>query len=253
MGISNSNSLITQRSLTKTSWRSLSTGKNMENFKLIPLGESGKFAIVDEEDYEWLSQWNWSLGDGYARRTIAEKNYSISKTGRKYKKTKTILMHRLINQTPEGFDTDHKNRNRLDNQRSNLRTATRFENAQNVGIRVTNTSGHTGVSWDKGKWVAKTSINKKRSVIGRFDTREEASEVYQTFISGTLEQQEAIKCSYKTSNRKLIGVHWNKKNQRWFAQGCKNKKRTHLGSFADKEDAIAARKNWESSQSSTEP
>jgi len=210
-------------------------------FKLIPLGKSGKFAIVDEEDYEWLMQWKWKLNiNGYAARTTRSKS-----------KFACVYMHRLINQTPEGFDTDHINRNRLDNRRSNLKTATKKENCRNKGIAKTNTSGYIGVTWDKNKWVAQSSIDKKRVYIGRFDTPEEASNAYQAFISAATKDRELMAFSNKISNRKELGVHWDKKSQKWIAQKWKGGKSIYIGAFKDKKDAIAARKNWELSHQST--
>lgn len=86
----------------------------------IPLTK-GAVAIVDEEDYELVSKYKWHLNSmGYAVwRGMVD--------GKK----KTIRMHRLINNTPDGKYTDHINRNRLDNRRCNLRTVTQKENMQN--------------------------------------------------------------------------------------------------------------------------
>lgn len=162
--------------------------------KLIPLGKSGKFAIVDEEDYEWLSQWKWHLDkDGYAVRRQWQYATEEGENSNTEKKYVSIRMHKEINQTPKGFDTDHINWNKADNRRSNLRTATRAENIRNQGLRRSNSSGFTGVYWDKNK-------------------------------------------------------------QKWSAKSFKNGKEHYIGRFANKEDAIAARKTWElSHQSSTEP
>ena len=46
----------------------------------------------------------------------------------------------------------------------------------NVGIKRNNTSGVTGVSWDKAenKWKAQIGINNKMIHLGRFDNFDEA-------------------------------------------------------------------------------
>lgn len=44
---------------------------------------------------------------------------------------KILRMHRIINNTPEGYDTDHINGYKLNNHCHNLRTATRSENMDN--------------------------------------------------------------------------------------------------------------------------
>ena len=89
---------------------------------------------------------------------------------------KLVRMHRIINNTPRGLDTDHINRNKLDNRCSNLRTATRTQNNFNASLRSDNTSGHKGVTWDKTtkKWVAQICAGGKVKKIGRFCRIEDA-------------------------------------------------------------------------------
>lgn len=124
----------------------------------------GASTVVDDADYEFLSQWRWKLHpQGYAARSTwnaAEKKYA------------TVLMHRLIAQTPCGLQADHINRDRLDNRRCNLRNVTPSVNTWNQGMRTDNTSGVRGVCFDRtrGKWKATYG---KRS-LGRFDTFAEA-------------------------------------------------------------------------------
>mgnify|MGYP000863706242 FL=1 len=97
----------------------------------IALGD-GFTAYVDAKDYEWLSRWTWYLRGGYAIRR--EKN-------------KVIYMHREIMKPPNGVLVDHKNRNKLDNTRDNLRHATRQENARNHPKRRGSSSRFRGVSY----------------------------------------------------------------------------------------------------------
>ncbi len=81
----------------------------------------GIFAIVDDGDFEWLNQWRWSLASGYARRCTRK-----TEGHRRW-----VLMHRVINKTPHGMETDHINGDRLDNQKSNLRTVDKSKNGMN--------------------------------------------------------------------------------------------------------------------------
>ena len=83
-----------------------------------------------------------------------------------------IRMHWLI----VGKDYDHVDRNLLNNKRNNLRKATDSENNCNHSLSSNNTSGITGVGWDKRskQWVARISINKKYSHIGHFNNKEDA-------------------------------------------------------------------------------
>lgn len=69
----------------------------------------------------------------------------------------------------------------IDNRRSNLRPATRGQNATNQGVRSNSTSGVTGVTWDgwAGKWMAHITVNWKKKNLGRFDNIEIAIGVRQ--------------------------------------------------------------------------
>lgn len=78
------------------------------------------------------------------------------------------------------LDIDHINENKSDNRISNLRHASRSENMFNRGKNKNNTSGVKGVSFCKctGMWRAQMTLNRKPINIGRFKTKEEASEAY---------------------------------------------------------------------------
>jgi hypothetical protein len=95
----------------------------------IPVGKY--VALVDAADaelvrgYRWLPYRNPKTGKIYARAVEGRDR---------------IMMHRLIAGTPEGFDTDHANNDGLDNQRANLRHATRSQNNGNAAKR----SQHAG-------------------------------------------------------------------------------------------------------------
>ena len=93
-------------------------------------------------------------------------------------------MHRLVNDTPEGFITDHINGDKLDNRTINLRTCTYQENQRNKPAQKNNASGIKGVCWEKNgsrikRWKAQIYINKKRKHLGYFLTKEEAQDAYQ--------------------------------------------------------------------------
>lgn len=91
--------------------------------------------LVDESDYEWLSQWAWqvSFSKDTFRKTI--KYYACRFETIKFKtrpsKRRKIYMHRFIMGEPPRKVVDHKNSDGLDNQRHNLKIATYYQNAQN--------------------------------------------------------------------------------------------------------------------------
>lgn len=132
-----------------------------------------KYALVDDKDFEYISQWKWHFDGRYARRAI------FRKTGNEY-----IYMHRFINGTPEGMETDHVNRDSLDNRRENLRSCNRQQNMSNRNKMPNNTSGLTGVCFDKTttnklkKWLSRIKVNGKSINLGRHETKEEAGRIY---------------------------------------------------------------------------
>ena len=89
-------------------------------------------------------------------------------------------LHRVIMNAPDGVDVDHKNRNKLDNRRCNLRLCTPSENLMNRPKTTANTSGFKGVTFHNksGKFRAEITAHKKRYHLGYFDTAEEASAAY---------------------------------------------------------------------------
>ena len=147
--------------------------------KLINLTQ-GKQTIVDDEMFDYLNQWKWHLGKGgYAYRRIY---LSDGKCG-----FISVYMHRLINNTPDNFQTDHINRNKLDNRKVNLRTVTSSQNRMNKDLRRDNKSKHVGVWFEKSRmmWVAELMVNNKKVFMKRFKSikdaiksREEAEEEY---------------------------------------------------------------------------
>lgn len=129
-----------------------------------------KYALVDDKDFGYLNQFKWRYhSSGYAVRTI----YHPVK--------KTIWMHRIINNTPRKMYTDHVNRDKLDNRRCNLRACTNNQNQGNSKIRIDNTSGHRGISWNKRdkKWQARININGKLKHLGYFINIEDAAKTYE--------------------------------------------------------------------------
>lgn len=101
--------------------------------------------LVDDEDYEYLSQYTWFLTKGYTNNLYAKRAIGY---GRKSKKH--LPMHReLLGLTDRSVFVDHKDGNGLNNQRSNIRIATPSQNAQNRKITSRNNTGFIGVRRSK--------------------------------------------------------------------------------------------------------
>ncbi len=129
--------------------------------KLITLTKN-QYALVDDQDYERVSQYHWYFNSGYAKA---------------YYKGKRIRMHRLILGTPKGLATDHINGNKLDNRRENLRVATTGQNNCNVGLAKNNTSGYRGIYREPstGHWRPFITIRGKMIHFGSFKEKRHAA------------------------------------------------------------------------------
>lgn len=136
--------------------------------KLIPLTQ-GKFAQVDDVEFEELSRCKWYFDGYYAARDCRN-------SGRKSK----VYMHRQIMNTPAGMETDHIDGNGLNNCRSNLRICTRVENGRNARKTNNCSSVFKGVTWHKqrGKWQAQIEILGNRKHLGLYKIPEDAAHAY---------------------------------------------------------------------------
>src|ERR1019366_9207564 len=130
----------------------------------------GFVALVDDEDYEWLSQWKWQYGEHGPRAFRHDRSTHNT----------NLSMHRVIMNAPVGIELDHINRIGLDNRRSNLRLATRRQNSANQSKKKNATaSKYKGVGLHQGKyWYASVRISGKRIHLGHFPTELEAAHAY---------------------------------------------------------------------------
>lgn len=156
----------------------------------------GYFTIVDDKDYEELSQYKWCA-------SVYEGKNRVDATRRAIRNGKSIIvrMHREILGLlkPEIF-VDHINHNALDNRRENLRACTIAEN--NCNRRKQESSSiYKGVSKRKDcdRWLAQITHNKKTHYLGLFKSEEEAAEVYDT-------KSEELHKQYGQTNKEVIKI-----------------------------------------------
>lgn len=135
--------------------------------KTIPLTK-GAVAIVDDRDYPAVSRHKWYLcSAGYAARQSPRVNG----------KQRQILMHREIFGTPPGMETDHRDGNKLNNRRRNLREATDSQTCMNRrgwGKFPKGVSAHK----QTGKFVGMIHAGGKRHYLGLFPTPDLAHAAY---------------------------------------------------------------------------
>jgi len=93
---------------------------------------------------------------------------------------KLHLAHRLAwlyvtGELPTGY-IGHINHTRTDNKWVNLRSVEKVENHKNISLSSANTSGATGLSWDKerSKWLVHITLNKRLKYLGRFACYDDA-------------------------------------------------------------------------------
>jgi len=138
--------------------------------KRIPLTK-GKFALVDDDDFERLNRHKW----------YASCPKWTSYAARRDSNRKVVRMHRIIMNTPPGLFTDHINGNGLDNRKCNLRVCTLSQNNRHRRKGAGPTSSRfKGVSIRRptNNWQAAICFNSKDINLGYFEDEIEAAKAY---------------------------------------------------------------------------
>lgn len=143
--------------------------------KTIPLTK-GYSALVDDEDFENLSRFKW--------RALVKNRaggppviYAMRTTPNSEGRPRSILMHSFIC----GYARpDHKDGDGLNNQKSNLRPATRSQQNANRRSHAGTSSPFLGVHWYSatGKWRAQITKDRKVKTLGYFTNQADAAAAY---------------------------------------------------------------------------
>lgn len=112
--------------------------------------------------------WNTKNAGKPAFSRMNESGYLAGKISKS-----SLKAHRVIWMMVHGEaanQIDHINGDRADNRLANLRNVDHFENHKNMRMRADNTTGVSGVAWDRrrGKWQAKIGVNGQKLHLGRF-------------------------------------------------------------------------------------
>lgn len=139
--------------------------------KEIPL-QNGLVALVDDEDYERVSQYNWSVSYDKATSPRVQKNDKKNKTSN--------LKYFILEDIPPGKCIICKNHNHFDFTKENLKIVNKQDIKSTSMGHKGSSSKYKGVCWDKqySKWRAMIAVNGKRKCLGRYENEDEAAKAY---------------------------------------------------------------------------
>jgi hypothetical protein len=147
--------------------------------KLIPLTNSDRVAVVDDEDFERISAFRWREA-----RPPGGALYAV-RPGRPEDGTKVVAMHREVMgcRFGDGKTVDHADRDGLNNRRSNLRVCTQAENLRNRAGSSLSRTGFKGVRISRAtaygkRYYAEIKANGQKHHLGSFETVEQAHAAY---------------------------------------------------------------------------
>lgn len=167
----------------------------------------GKIALVDDDDYEKLSQFRWCYHNRYAVRAFPGKRGQL------------LFMHRVILDLDQKDPrrVDHKNGNGLDNQRNNLRFANSSQNSLNSTTPRSRASGWRGVYPQNKAWCGAITIQGKEHRTLQYESPRMAAmalnELARSYGVGEFYRFNRVFASinshpadYKKNNNRIIGT-----------------------------------------------
>ncbi len=206
----------------------------------------GLVARVSDEDYETLSGFRWHMNSG----GYAQRNLKLETGGHV-----CITMHQCVMAAPSGMQVDHKDGDKLNNTRENLRVCSPSQNQRNrKGLRGRKLKG---VYPNGAGWQALVRGLGEPIYVGTFSTQEAAARAYDraaheiepefahlNFDDGiwTAEQLDKFRLKKPVPVSGFTGV--SKNGNGWAARLKSGKKFIHIGQFKTQEDAAKARESY---------
>ena len=128
--------------------------------------------MIENSDVEFVKQRLWNINHtGYPVTNDDAHKSSL------YLHIELTKFRRI--EIPQGYEVDHKDRNKLNALKDNLRVATPHQNSRNKGLLKNNTSGTSGVgkitNTDSISWYAAWVIDGK-TFTKRFNSKEYGEE-----------------------------------------------------------------------------
>lgn len=133
---------------------------------------------VSPIDSDLVDMFNWHKGEFYIERTTSYKKEGKKTTVRLHRMVMERVFGRPLERTEE---VDHKDRNKLNNCRENLRIVSKSQNMHNRPKPISNTSGYKGVRFKPNRnksWEARIYVNGLCKHLGHYSTPSEASIAY---------------------------------------------------------------------------
>lgn len=135
----------------------------------LKLTNCNEVALIDEEDYERLKGLSWrKIKTGYVAHNGPYKP--------KKKSRDLVYLHREVMRAEKGKSVDHKNRDKLDNRKENLRFATQLQNCANRAAK--NKYGYKGITKDGKTWTVNLTKNAVAYSKTGIESAEEAARIY---------------------------------------------------------------------------
>ena len=136
--------------------------KNTNKYEVKVITKKGEQILIDAEDFDKVKRYCWC---------ISKTGYPVANV-----KGKVTKLHRyILGLSNPNIIVDHKNRNKLDNRKINLRICTILENSRNTTKSKNNKTGYLGISFaGKNKFRARIMVNGKEIRLGHYEKIEDA-------------------------------------------------------------------------------
>lgn len=209
---------------------------------------NGGCAMVDDENYNYLTQWKWFRSpNGYAISTIG-----------------LIKMHRLITGAKKGELVDHIDHDTLNNTKLNLRIVSTQKNVHNQNKRANTKNNFKGVCFKPrhGLWESRCRMFGKNHELGLYKSEiaaayaynKKAQELSDCILINKLNLPVDVledmiindKVTYKRAVKQSTqkGVFWHSGHRKWVVIFRKCNQTTRLGEYADEDTAISVAKEY---------